>query len=711
MTPTTVSSKSPSLKLGAVFPFHLQFDREYRATSVGPALQKFAPALIENTDIRPHLQIVRPRYPWNFDQLMKKYRSLVIVQLPGTHINLRYEAVADMEDECITLLGSVWNCSPESLEDFGVTMDDFALHDPGLDAVLNRQVHELQLSSMKQTIAKLQRAVADKDRLEAAEQMLLSDLNASADLVMRFSQDARILEVRSIAAGLLPKQAIDIIGTRVHESLPFLSDHYDVAQTWITDSQLPLAFEYDFHMDDKQHYFEARFAPSPGNILLLLAKDITPQRELESQLRYQATHDPLTKLPNRRLFEAELHKALRLNRLAAVLFIDLDDFKTANDTFGHAFGDRVLVEVAERIREVVGEDGFSARLGGDEFGVFLPSIDNKVQAQAVADRLLDKMSIPVELDGKTVNANGSIGVAVGDANVDTNEMFRNADLAMYRSKSSKKNAAVFFDSKMYETVREAYDVLTDMRRGLHENEFLCHYQPIVDLKTSTTIGLEALVRWEHPTRGLLAPSAFIEVAEESGLITEMGCQVMELACRETAELNRSLDEPLTIHVNLSPIQVQEVGIEDRIPQLLKEIGLDPGLLKLEITESTLFDDFEMAEAVFKCLQDSGVSVALDDFGVGYSSLSYLERFPINLLKLDRSFIQDIGESDRRLHIVETMVQMGRALEMQVVAEGVETAEQAEILRNIGCQFAQGYWFSKPVPIEAVKHCVGQLPKQ
>jgi predicted signal transduction protein with EAL and GGDEF domain len=359
----------------------------------------------------------------------------------------------------------------------------------------------------------------------------------------------------------------------------------------------------------------------------------------------------------------------------------------------------------------VGEDGFSARLGGDEFGVFLPSIDNKVQAQAVADRLLDKMSIPVELDGKTVNANGSIGVAVGDANVDTNEMFRNADLAMYRSKSSKKNAAVFFDSKMYETVREAYDVLTDMRRGLHENEFLCHYQPIVDLKTSTTIGLEALVRWEHPTRGLLAPSAFIEVAEESGLITEMGCQVMELACRETAELNRSLDEPLTIHVNLSPIQVQEVGIEDRIPQLLKEIGLDPGLLKLEITESTLFDDFEMAEAVFKCLQDSGVSVALDDFGVGYSSLSYLERFPINLLKLDRSFIQDIGESDRRLHIVETMVQMGRALEMQVVAEGVETAEQAEILRNIGCQFAQGYWFSKPVPIEAVKHCVGQLPKQ
>ena len=709
MTPITVSSESSSLNLDAVFPFHLQFDRDLRAVSVGPALEKIAPALMEGVVIRPHMSIVRPRYPWDFDQLSKRRRSLLIVELPGTRVNLRYEAIADKSSDLVTLLGSVWNCSPETLEDFGLTTDDFALHDPGLESVLNRQVHELQLSSMQQTITQLKKEVAEKNRLEAAEQILLSDLNASADLVMRFSQDGRILEVRSIARGLLPKQAIDIIGTRVHDSLPFLAEHFDVAHGWIRDSQLPLEFEYHFTHDEKTRYFEARFAPSPGGIFVLLAKDITPQRELESQLRYQATHDSLTKLPNRRLFEHELQKALRTNRRAAVLFIDLDDFKTANDTFGHAFGDRVLVEVAARICDVVGDEGFSARLGGDEFGVFLPSISQPEEAQAIAERLLNKMSVPIEIEGKTVHANGSIGVAVGDAQTNTNELFRNADLAMYRSKASKKNAAVFFDSKMYDTVREAYDVLQDMRRGLSEREFTCVYQPIVDLKTSQTVGLEALVRWNHPTRGMLSPDAFIEVAEKSGLITEMGCQVMELACRDLARLNETLDEPLTVHVNLSPIQVQEVGIEDRIPKLLKETNLAPNLLKLEITESTLFDDFEMAEVVFLCLKDTGVNVALDDFGVGYSSLSYLERFPIDLLKLDRSFIRDISESDRQLHIVKSVVQMGQALEMQVVAEGVETMEQAHILRNLGCHYAQGYYFSKPVSIKAAKSCAGQLP--
>ncbi|HEX8720157.1 MAG TPA: EAL domain-containing protein [Pyrinomonadaceae bacterium] len=437
--------------------------------------------------------------------------------------------------------------------------------------------------------------------------------------------------------------------------------------------------------------------------LVLQLQDITERKQSEEQLRHDAFHDPLTGLPNRALFADHVKLTIaRARRTSAsrfaVLFCDLDRFKVINDSLGHVAGDQLLVEVARRLESCLRQGDTVARVGGDEFTILLDDLDGEAEAQAVAERIQQEVSAPIVLSGREVFTTMSIGLATGSASyTDPEDILRDADTAMYRAKSLGKARHVLFDHSMHASAVNLLQIETDLRKALEKEQFFLLYQPIVSLDNFKLCGFEALIRWHHPERGLVSPLDFISIAEETGQIIQLGEWALYEACRQMREWQEKYPQasPFFMSVNLSAKQFNHMMLIAQVDNVLRKTGLNPRQLKLEITEGAVMDNIDTATEMLRHLRDLGVQLAIDDFGTGYSSLSYLHRFPIDTLKIDRSFVTRMANNPENVEIVRTIVMLAQVLGMDVVAEGVETREQLKLLRDLRCEYGQGYYFSRP----------------
>jgi diguanylate cyclase (GGDEF)-like protein/PAS domain S-box-containing protein len=456
--------------------------------------------------------------------------------------------------------------------------------------------------------------------------------------------------------------------------------------------------------------------------VVVTMRDVTAQKQLEAQLQHNAFHDALTGLANRALFADRLEHALaRTDRGAsavAVLFVDLDDFKAVNDGSGHTAGDALLAAVADRLRRALRPGDTIARLGGDEFAVLIEDATDPGQVQAAADRLLVALAEPFPAIGDSaeeVRISASVGIATGAAGQhDAAELLRHADVAMYAAKEAGKGRSAAFAPDMDSSIIGQLRLKAELARAVENNEFAVYYQPTVELETGRLAGVEALVRWMHPDRGLVPPLEFIPVAEQTGLIVPIGRYVLREACRQMAAWHAAYptNPPLTVAVNLSARELDEPGLVNSVRDALADAQLDPAYLTLEITESLLLVDLPRTVAKLLELRALGVRLAVDDFGTGYSSLAYLENLPVDILKIDKSFVDRIGATPadqmsedgsppQQPVMVSAISQLGHALRLQLVAEGIEQAEQVSTLRGLACQYGQGFYFARPLPPEAL----------
>lgn len=437
-----------------------------------------------------------------------------------------------------------------------------------------------------------------------------------------------------------------------------------------------------------------------------LLAEMAERQLVENRVRHLANHDELTGLPNRRLLLDRLAQALALARRAeeqlAVMFLDLDRFKTINDSLGHAVGDALLRGVAQRIVGIVREGDTVARIGGDEFVILLPRIESGTQASVVAAKVMETLAQPLRLEGHELHVTASVGIAVFPSDGETPEtLLRNADSAMYHAKEAGRDNHQFFAAQMNVTAQQRLELENDLHHALQRNELFLHYQPRIDLGLGRLVGVEALVRWHHPRRGVLHPGAFIALAEETGLITRVGEWVLREVCRQLLDWQRQGLPTFPVAVNLSPRQFGQRHIAERIGEILLETGVPSSLIELEITETSLMQHTEQTLGTLSRLHKMGLKLAIDDFGIGYSSLSYLKRFPVDQLKIDQSFVRDIGADPANAAIVSAIATLAHNLRLQVVAEGVETGEQLDAVRLAGCGQAQGFLFSRPVAPEDV----------
>ena len=437
-------------------------------------------------------------------------------------------------------------------------------------------------------------------------------------------------------------------------------------------------------------------------------RDVTERNQAEEKLRFYALHDTLTNLPNRAQFMNHLTQAVERagsNTFArfAVLFLDLDRFKVINDSLGHAIGDKLLIAIAERLTACVRPGDIVARLGGDEFTILLNRCGETDEVVHVAERLQTKISEPFKIDNYEVFTTASIGIIVsGNVPRTPEELLRDADAAMYRAKDAGKARYEIFDREMHVRNINLLQVETDLRHAVDRNEFEVLYQPIVDLISGSVVEFEALIRWQHPKLGRISPDEFVGVAEETGLIIPMGKWILEESCRQIAEWQRRFGLSLAISVNLSAKQLMHPTLTSQVKGILSSTGLDASQLKLEVTESTVMEHSERSLNILSELDALGVALSTDDFGTGYSSLSYLQRFPFERLKIDRSFINKMDDDEKSGAIVKTILMLGENLNLQVVAEGIETVSQLEKLRSLGCTSGQGYLFSRPIDREAAE---------
>jgi diguanylate cyclase (GGDEF)-like protein/PAS domain S-box-containing protein len=451
--------------------------------------------------------------------------------------------------------------------------------------------------------------------------------------------------------------------------------------------------------------------PAVGGIVVN-ARDVTERATLQEQLLHQAYHDPLTGLANRALFRDRVAQALarlgRRRQSVSVLFLDLDDFKTVNDSLGHAAGDRLLSAVAERLLNATRGCDTVARLGGDEFAVLIEHGLADEDALVVADRIARALRAPVALDATELVAGVSIGLARARPQDGPEELLRNADVAMYRAKTAGKGRTEVFAPEMHAALVDRLALEGDLRRALGARaaeEFAVHYQPIVRLEDAAVVGVEALVRWTHPTRGRLSPASFIPIAESSGLIVPLGAWVLREACRAAARWSSAGRAPLTLTVNLSGRQLQAPGLVQMVATALAESGFPAGALVLEITETVILQQTEANLVTLHALKALGVRLAIDDFGTGYSSLAYLQRFPIDILKIDKSFVDGLGGAGSDSALARTIIALGSSLALRCVAEGVEREEQRAQLRALGCEYAQGFLFARPMPADELSALV------
>jgi diguanylate cyclase (GGDEF)-like protein/PAS domain S-box-containing protein len=518
-------------------------------------------------------------------------------------------------------------------------------------------------------------------------------------------RDGRILEANDAFCSLLGQRPDTVIGRHVSEFLSPDSAAATAERVRSTADDLPLIKIELRHNDGRSIPVEvsSRIIDHDGKPARVAAiSDLSDRKRAEERMRHLAHHDALTDLPNRFLLHERLAHALdvaaRTNTSVAVLNLDLDHFKPVNDVLGHAGGDMLLVQVSKRLLGTLRAMDTLARIGGDEFVIVLPMMDQPQGAAAMAERLVESLARPFDLAGRQVEIGVSVGIALYPDDGGTQEaLLLNADTAMYRAKQNERGSFCFFEAVMDEQLLERRMLEQDLRHAVARGEMELHYQPLVNARSGEVDGFEALLRWHHPQRGMIAPMAFIPLAEETGLITRIGQWVLETACSEAA----GWAEPRWIAVNLSPVQFRQAGLPQMVADTLARTGLAPGRLEIEVTEGVLIDDTVRAVGVLSALRGLGVRVSLDDFGTGYSSLSYLRSFKFDKLKIDKSFVQGLGQDEEATTIVRAVIGLGHNLALSIVAEGVETQTQLDALQALGCDQVQGYLLGRPVPREGL----------
>jgi len=505
------------------------------------------------------------------------------------------------------------------------------------------------------------------------------------------------------------KKASDLYGTGQ-------PPYFEIYRT-VAECGEPTRFETYFE-PLKRHFSISVVSPGPGQFATVF-EDITERKRTEQQLVHSALHDSLTGLANRNLFMDRLSRSIeRLKRrddyLFAVLFLDLDRFKVVNDGVGHLMGDQLLVAVARRLKECMRSADTLARVGGDEFAVLADDIKDVADATRVAERLQEQLSEPFSLRGQDVFVTSSIGIAPGAKGYDQpEELLRDADVAMYRAKTLGRARCEMFDTSMHAHAVARLRLETDLWRAVEREEFRLYYQPIISLPDGEIGGFEALLRWQHPKRGLLLPAAFLALAEETGLMVPIGRWVLHEACRQMVQWQQQFADrrSLSISVNLSAKQLAQPDLVEEVARILEQTGLDAGSLILEVPESLIMAPSETASETLVKLKGLGIALHMDDFGTGHSSLGYLHRFPIDALKVDRSFIAKMGNERQSWEIVRTIIMLAHNLSMDVIAEGVETGEQLTQLKSLRCEHWQGFLFSRPVAPDAATDLIadGRVP--
>jgi diguanylate cyclase (GGDEF)-like protein/PAS domain S-box-containing protein len=552
-------------------------------------------------------------------------------------------------------------------------------------------------------------ALMEEVHRRAGEARFASLVQHASDLITVLDPNATVVYQSPSIERVLGYAAEDVVGTRFERLLNpgeegrllhLLADRSAGAEPQVLECALR-------HQDGSVRQFEILYTDllEDENVrgIVLNGRDVSERKAFEEQLSHQAFHDPVTGLANRALFGERVRHAVSRARREdaglAVLFMDLDDFKTVNDSLGHAAGDAVLLEVAKRLDACVRASDTAARFGGDEFAVLLEDVNGAQDAADTAERILESLAAPLRLEGKEIYIGSSLGISVvgGDAIADADELIRNADAAMYIAKRDGKGGYRIFEPAMHEGVLERLELRADLQRAMAGGQLELNYQPVVRLADGTVTGVEALLRWRHPERGLVGPDLFIPLAEEMGLIVPIGRWVLREACRQARQMQTLLpaDPPLTMAVNLSVKQLQHSDIVADVTDALAESGLAASCLTLEITETVMMTDTETSLQRLHDLKALGVRLAMDDFGTGYSSLSYLSRLPVDVIKMDRSFLS-AGASPQASALASAVVGLGETLQLEVVAEGIEYQEQWTGLRELGCDLGQGFLFARPM---------------
>jgi diguanylate cyclase (GGDEF)-like protein/PAS domain S-box-containing protein len=555
----------------------------------------------------------------------------------------------------------------------------------------------------------LQQTVTEKRSLANSEQRLLALVQNGSDVVTVLNLDSTASFVSPSSKTVLGFAAEDLVGSRLVDLI-----HPDDVRVLVQllanqraggDQELTLRMR---HADGRtlvvQGMLTNLLADATVGGFVLTVRDVTERHALQERLTYQAFHDSLTGLANRQLFGDRLAHALQLRPGVAkplvVLFCDLDDFKNVNDSLGHRVGDRVLEVVGQRIRSAVRVGDTAARLGGDEFAILMESTELD-EAEVLAQRLVELIAEPIVIDGSVLPVSASVGMAQAvPGEISTEEALRNADVAMYSAKDRGKSTVAAYDSGLHAEALDRLELRADLQRALNEGELVLHYQPTVELDTGKITGFEALVRWQHPTRGLLAPAYFIPMAEETGMIVQLGTWVLYEACRTAARLQSDWRRP-TMAVNISSQQLARSDFVDQVTDALTEAGLHPDRLTLEITEGVVVRDLDTVIPRLAALRACGVRVAIDDFGTGYSSLAYLTKLPVDVLKVDKSFIDRVASDEQGASLTKAIIALSHTMNLTTVAEGVEVAEQAAWLRHVRCPIGQGYYWSRPVDLPGV----------
>ena len=603
----------------------------------------------------------------------------------------------------------------------GSTTELIGLRNDGSEFPVELSLGEVQEAGDR-LFAAIIRDITERKRSEEALRQLSRQnemvLNSAGEGIFGLDHQGKTTFINPAAARMTGWEIKELLGQRLHgflhhskpDGTPYPPEECPIYAAFRTGATFSRDNEVFWRKDGT--HFPVEYVSTPiiegDNITgaVVTFKDITERKALEQKLQYQAFHDPLTDLPNRALFMDRLGHALtRANRLetkVAVLFTDLDNFKVINDSLGHKAGDRLLVAVAERLQACVRPADTVARLGGDEFTLLLEGVAGVSDAAKVAERIAQDLQAPFALEAQEVFATTSTGIAVSSSTREQpRDLLRHADLAMYRAKSKGKARYEVFEPSMSSDALERLELETELRRALGREEFRVYYQPEILLASGEIVGLEALVRWEHPERGLLLPQEFLPIAEESNLIMPIGQWVLRVACNQLRTWQEQYPNTtsLVMGVNLSTREFFQPSL---IAEILHETGVDPQTLQLEITEGAVaYNHAENANNTLRSLKTLGVRLAIDDFGMGYSSLSYLKHFPVDLLKIDRSFVRELGKDFKDTKIVAAIIHLARALNLKVIAEGVETAEQVEQLRKMDCDMVQGNYFSEPLPSEEV----------
>jgi diguanylate cyclase (GGDEF)-like protein/PAS domain S-box-containing protein len=528
--------------------------------------------------------------------------------------------------------------------------------------------------------------------------------NIPSSVIVQDVGSRQILLANPQAERLFGGERRQMVGRSVRECLtPVMAEHVEqLTQHCVEHDGLHLSQQrLDTALGPRTLRTRSLLGQSPeasGRYVLQIAEDVTDEIAAHAQIHHMAHHDELTGLPNRTLFHSRLEQALQEDheseRLTAALCLDLDNFKNINDALGHAFGDRLLRALGQRLRGALRDQDTLARLGGDEFAIVLPHLANASDAQATAQRLIDVVAPAFMIDGQSFCVGLSVGIALAPSDHSSAaQLLRYADMALYQAKRNGRNRYEHFHAELDEAARRRRVMETELRTALHLGQLKLYYQPIVDKQTQQISGYEALMRWEHPSNGLILPMDFIPIAEDTGLIHEVGARALNLACQEAVRW----PEGQSVAVNLSPVQFKNSELVNVVALALADSGLAPSRLELEITESVLLENSEGNVRTLRALKALGVCIALDDFGTGYSSLGYLRSFPFDRIKIDKSFVHDMGESREALSIVRAITGMSSSLLIKTTAEGVETREQLEQLSAEGCSHFQGYLFGRPVP--------------